>query len=31
MAHISTTPQIGQLVKISDCGIREGNYFFKVI
>ena len=30
MAKISKLPQIGQTVKISKCGITEGNYFFIV-
>lgn len=31
MAGISETPKKGQMVKISECGIRNGSYFFKVI
>ena len=31
MAKISETPEIGRKVKISKCGIAEGNYFFQVI
>ena len=31
MAHITDTPEIGQTVKISNCGIKEDNYFFQVI
>jgi len=31
MANISETPKIGQIVKISKCGISKGNYFFQVI
>ena len=31
MANISKIPQIGQTVKISKCGISNGNYFFQVI
>jgi len=31
MANISKTPEIGQRVKISKCGIEKGNYFFHVI
>ena len=30
VAKISRKPKIGQLVKISECGIKDGNYFFKV-
>ena len=30
LSHMTVTPQIGQTVKISKCGIRDGNYFFKV-
>jgi uncharacterized OB-fold protein len=30
MAEISKTPKIGQTVKISKCGITDGNYFFQV-
>ena len=30
MADISKTPKIGQAVKISKCGIRDGSYFFQV-
>ncbi|MFQ5476180.1 MAG: hypothetical protein ACE5DT_04025 [Nitrosopumilus sp.] len=30
MAKISQTPEIGQIVKISKCGIDNGNYFFYV-
>ncbi len=30
MAQISNIPKIGQAVKISKCGIRDGNYFFMV-
>ena len=30
MAKISQTPKIGQLVKISECGITHGSYFFSV-
>ena len=31
MAKTSKIPEIGQSVKISKCGIRDGNYFFQVI
>ena len=31
IATISKTPGIGQSVKISKCGISDGNYFFVVI
>ena len=31
MAKISETPEIGKNVKISKCGIIDGNYFFQVI
>ena len=31
IANISKTPEIGQIVKISKCGIKKGNYFFHVI
>ncbi len=31
IANISKTPTIGQKVKISKCGISNGNYFFQVI
>jgi len=30
MAKISKIPQIGQIVKISKCGISNGDYFFYV-
>lgn len=30
MAKISDMPKIGQLVKISKCGIKDGDYFFQV-
>ena len=30
MASISKTPKIGQVVKISKCGIKDGNYFFQI-
>ena len=30
IAKISKTPKIGQTVKISKCGISDGNYFFYV-
>ncbi|WP_297439698.1 hypothetical protein [Nitrosopumilus sp.] len=30
MAHILSVPEIGQRVKISNCGIKNGNYFFEV-
>ena len=30
MAKILETPQIGQIVKISKCGILNGKYFFHV-
>ncbi len=30
MAKIPTVPQIGQSVKITKCGIENGNYFFHV-
>ena len=30
MANISEIPEIGQMVKISKCGINDGNYFFQV-
>jgi uncharacterized OB-fold protein len=31
MAKISQRPEIGQIVKISKCGIVNGGYFFEVI
>ena len=31
MAKISVTPEIGKSVKISKCGIDNGNYFFQII
>ena len=31
MAKISQKPKIGQIVKISKCGIVNGSYFFEVI
>ena len=31
MASISKDPEIGKSVKISKCGINNGNYFFHVI
>lgn len=31
MAKTPKIPEIGQSVKISRCGIRDGNYFFQVI
>ena len=31
MANISDAPKIGQMVKLSKCGINNGNYFFQVI
>lgn len=31
MAKISKIPEIGQSVKISKCGIMNGDYFFQVI
>jgi len=31
IAKISETPEIGKNVKISKCGISNGNYFFQVI
>lgn len=31
MAKISQKPELGQTVKISKCGIVNGNYFFEVI
>jgi uncharacterized OB-fold protein len=30
MAKISETPEIGKKVKISKCGINDGNYVFQV-
>jgi len=30
MAKILQLPEIGQIVKISKCGISNGNYFFYV-
>lgn len=30
LAKISRMPEIGQVVKISKCGIRDDNYFFQV-
>ena len=30
MANISKIPETGQMVKISKCGINDGNYFFQV-
>ena len=30
MANISKIPEIGQIVKISKCGMNDGNYFFHV-
>ncbi|MCH9657383.1 hypothetical protein K0U27_01590 [archaeon] len=30
MANISKTPIAGQTVKISECGIKDGSYFFQV-
>ena len=30
MANISKIPEIGQMVKISKCGINNGSYFFHV-
>ncbi len=30
MAKILQIPEIGQMVKISKCGISNGNYFFYV-
>ncbi len=30
MAKMLQTPEIGQIVKISKCGISNGNYFFYV-
>ena len=30
MATMSSMPQIGQVVKISECGIQDENYFFKI-
>ncbi|KEQ57106.1 hypothetical protein AAA799B03_00364 [Marine Group I thaumarchaeote SCGC AAA799-B03] len=30
MAKMSTEPHIDQIVKISKCGISEGNYYFEV-
>ena len=30
MAHISEPPKIGQIVKITQCGIKDGNYFFEI-
>ncbi|MFQ5497936.1 MAG: hypothetical protein ACE5DU_08645 [Nitrosopumilus sp.] len=30
MAKISKSPKIGQIVKITKCGISNGNYFFNV-
>ncbi|MBI1662880.1 MAG: hypothetical protein IS860_05210 [Nitrosopumilus sp.] len=30
IAKISKEPQIDQIVKISKCGINEGNYFFQI-
>ena len=31
IVKISETPEIGKSVKISKCGIDDGNYFFQVI
>ena len=31
MAKTSETPEIGKKVKISKCGVNDGNYFFQVI
>lgn len=31
IAKISQRPEVGQTVKISKCGISDGNYFFEVI
>ena len=31
MANISKTPALKQIVKISKCGISNGNYFFQII
>lgn len=30
MAKMIVEPQIGQTVKISKCGINQGNYFFEI-
>ena len=30
IANISKTPETGQRVKISECGIKDGSYFFHV-
>ena len=30
MTRISQTPKVGQSVRITKCGITDGNYFFKV-
>lgn len=30
MARISQTPKVGQVVRISKCGISNGSYFFNV-
>ncbi len=31
IAKISKTPKIGQTVKISKCGIKNGDHFFQII
>jgi hypothetical protein len=31
MAKINDKPEIGQIVKISKCGISKGDYFFQII
>ncbi len=30
MAKMRTLPKVGQIVKISECGINDGNYFFVI-
>ena len=30
LAHISHLPKLGQIVKITKCGIKNENYFFEV-
>ncbi|MGI9567494.1 MAG: hypothetical protein ACR2LL_10860 [Nitrosopumilus sp.] len=30
VARISQRPKMGQIVKISECGIKDGSYFFHV-
>ncbi|MGV7226194.1 MAG: hypothetical protein ACQ9CV_04660 [Nitrosopumilus sp.] len=31
MAHSLQVPKVGQTVLISNCGIKNGNYFFEII